>query len=466
MSLHISPATRDAWSYAGNGDFYVEVSGNNHHRRAAISELKAVYDGSDGSKDRPGHWYEAQLIHYGLPPSKTKGTAKMRLFDALNKGNLAVPAHILKVEGDLKKDWNKREREAKQAAKKSAPTATTASKGSRKRNADDAQINAGSGTNVNINLSVSVGPQGNIQVTPANPAPKKLKTTKTNRDEKPEKPAKAAPKGRGTAKKAAASTPSASATAKKSDSTKKASRTTPTARRGTSSARGARTTSSRPASDEPSNVPLNLRGREAQCSWPFKRPGQGRAAAASALSPVVDTTPSRWDSSDDDDDPPPPYPGSPAHGYNASDGYGHENQNDGPLPPLGLLNGRYEVRCTGWPQLISDQGDSGIIFTLDGNALWGSFELGYLSGILRLDERPWQSSRNALRFEWRGEHVVDGYNVDSTGLIRFLGGGEISGEVEVDDMLLEFDGCRVSGQGTRSEISALSMRRQWQNRQH
>lgn len=50
-----------------------------------------MYDGSDGSKDRPGHWYEAQLIHYGLPPSKTKSTAKMRLLDALNKGNVAVP---------------------------------------------------------------------------------------------------------------------------------------------------------------------------------------------------------------------------------------------------------------------------------------------------------------------------------------------------------------------------------------
>ena len=41
-----------------------------------------------------------------------------RLFDAVGKGNLAVPAHILKVETELKKEWNKREREAKQAAKK------------------------------------------------------------------------------------------------------------------------------------------------------------------------------------------------------------------------------------------------------------------------------------------------------------------------------------------------------------
>ena len=75
MSL-MPPSVRDGWSYSG--DFHVEASGNNRHRRATIPELKAVFDGTDGQKDRPAHWYEAQLIHYGLPPSKTKGTAKMR----------------------------------------------------------------------------------------------------------------------------------------------------------------------------------------------------------------------------------------------------------------------------------------------------------------------------------------------------------------------------------------------------
>ncbi|KXX81981.1 Actin-interacting protein 1 [Madurella mycetomatis] len=195
MSVHISPATRDAWSYAGHGDFYVEASGN-RHRRATIPELKAVYKGSDGSRDPPGHWYEAQLIHYGLQPSKTKGTAKMRLFDALNKGSLSVPAHILKVEGDLKKDWNKREREAKQATK-SAPAVATSSKGSRKRKADDAQINASYET-VDITLGVSVSRRrGEIRVMPANAAPKKAKTTATGSGGKLAKPAKAASKGKG-----------------------------------------------------------------------------------------------------------------------------------------------------------------------------------------------------------------------------------------------------------------------------
>jgi len=31
-----------------------------------------------------GHWYEAQLRHYGLPPTKDKNAAKVRLLGALN----------------------------------------------------------------------------------------------------------------------------------------------------------------------------------------------------------------------------------------------------------------------------------------------------------------------------------------------------------------------------------------------
>jgi hypothetical protein len=176
MSL-VPAVTREGWSYSG--ELHVEASGHNRHRRATIPELKALFDGSDGSKDSPAHWYEAQLLHYGLQPSKTKGTAKMRLFDAVNKGNLSVPAHIVKVEAELKKEWAKREREAKQALKKlAAPAAAKTARGSSKRKADER-------TNININLSVSVGPQGNIQIATTEPAAKKAKTASTTKKPTP-----------------------------------------------------------------------------------------------------------------------------------------------------------------------------------------------------------------------------------------------------------------------------------------
>ena len=351
MSL-APPATRDGWSYSG--EFHVQASGHNHHRRATIPELRAVFDGSAGPKDRPAHWYEAQLIHYGLPPSKVKGTAKMRLLDAVNKGNLAVPSHILKTEAELKKEWTKREREAKQALKKtSATTTATPAKRPNKRKADDGQAGVISGTTVNLNLSLSIGPQGNVEVRPPGPASKRAKTTSTAKKSKPAKPTPRPPP-------------------------QTAPRTKQTARR----------------------------------SRPFNRAGQGRSAASIPQPSRVDATPPQWDSPDD---PPPPYPGSPRHqvdsysedgydnhtkdSYDSYSGGGYHNEDDhhgGVLPPLGLLNGRYRLRCTA-PHHLADRGeDSALILTLDGEALWGSFEIGPLSGILRLDERPWASSEQPL----------------------------------------------------------------------
>ncbi|KAK4239923.1 hypothetical protein C8A03DRAFT_31938 [Achaetomium macrosporum] len=456
MSL-IASVTRDGWSYSG--DFYTEASGNNRHRRATLPELKAVFDGSDGSKDRPAHWYEAQLIHYGLPPSKTKGTAKMRLFDAVSKGNLTVPAHILQVESELKKEWTKREREAKQAIKKlSVPAATTSAKGSSKRKAGDSQAGVGSGSSVNINLTVSIGPQGNVQIAPAEtaaPAAKKAKTTKA--------PVVSTASNSTSVKKSA---PSAKAAPTAGQSTPTAPRAKQTARRGTSSTRIAKSVSSRPPADSPNDKPAVRPIQTARRSHPFNRAGHGRPAITSDRSPRFNTTPSQWDSYDE---PPPPYPGPPMHsddGYGFSGPDGEDVPDDGPLPPLGLLNGRYRLRST-WPSEFVDRGeDSGIIFTLDGDGLWGSFEIGPLSGILRLDHRPWSSSHRPIYFDWRGEDTQGGQHdeKDDGSYIKFLGNGKIRGKIGFYNSMLEFEGYRISGQETRSEISAVSMRRQWEER--
>jgi hypothetical protein len=320
MSL-VPPATRDGWSYSG--DFLVEASGNNRHRRATVPELKAVYDGSDGAKDRPGHWYEAQLIHYGLPPSKTKGTAKMRLFDAVSKGNLAVPAHIKKTETELKKEWTKREREAKQALKKPAAPASTSARGS-KRKADDGQVGMAPGTNVNINISMSMGHNGGIQMAPAGPAPKKAKPTPAAKKPTIKKPTTKKP------------------TTKKSTtepSTKAAPRTKQTARRGTSSTKAAKAVSSRPAPAAPaapSDKPA-LR-QTARRSRPFDRTSQARPKTTTTpQAPQFDATPWQWE--DSPHDSPPPYSGSPMH-HTASCSY-HDDPHDYDDDPHDYDNGRY-----------------------------------------------------------------------------------------------------------------------------
>ncbi len=537
MSL-ASAVTRDGWSYSG--ELHVEAS-NNRHRRATLPELKAVFDGSDGAKDRPAHWYEAQLIHYGLPPSKTKGTAKMRLFDAVSQGNLAVPSHILKTENELKKEWAKREREAKQALKK--PTATAA-KTSKKRKAEDGHAGVASGTNVNINISVSVGAQGNVQVVNAGPASKKAKTGSTATKSTVTKSAAAkatatkattskATAGKVTATKSttAKATPAKATTAKataakatatkatvtkatvtkstitKSTTTKSTITKSTTTKSTPAKATSAKSTPAKatpakkaapakatpakatPAKATPTRKPQTARrGTTARRSRPFNPVDQGRPTPAAVPQPQrFDATPAQWDNIPNG--PPPPYSGSnydddgyDDDGYDDdghdSDGYdddgyddhgydnrGNDNEQDsldgdGPLPSLGLLNGRYELRCADYEE------DWGIVFTLDGNALWGSFEIGPLSGILRFAERPWASSRQRLYFEWRGaddegETFVE---TDDGSYIVFMGGGVVVGELCFYGRMLEFEGCRVSGQETRSEVSVGDVRRRWESR--
>jgi hypothetical protein len=131
---------------------------------------------------------------------------------------------------------------------------------------------------------------------------------------------------------------------------------------------------------------------------------------------------------------------------------------------LGLLNGRYQLRCTA-PRDHADRGeDSSIIFTLDDDALWGKFEIGPLRGILRLNERPWCSSYQPLYFDWRGQDAQGGQHddMDDGSYVKFLGDGVVVGKIWFYKTMLEFNGYRVSGQGTRSEIDAFAMRREWE----
>ncbi|KAI6080125.1 hypothetical protein F4821DRAFT_266199 [Hypoxylon rubiginosum] len=97
-------------------------------------------------------WFEAQLIHYGLPPSKTKAVARMRLYDAVNGNYLSVPSHIKKLELDLKKEWPKNERETKKALKEIAPPAVKSAKRKAESSNVDVTVNV---DGVNITFSTT-----------------------------------------------------------------------------------------------------------------------------------------------------------------------------------------------------------------------------------------------------------------------------------------------------------------------
>jgi hypothetical protein len=107
--LNAPPVVEGRFAFM-NGDFYAKTSGQYWHRRATSGELKEL---SENDIDRPAHWFEAQLIHYGLRLSKTKAEARERLYDAVNSSKLAVPALHASLEDRLRKKWMKNDREAK-----------------------------------------------------------------------------------------------------------------------------------------------------------------------------------------------------------------------------------------------------------------------------------------------------------------------------------------------------------------
>lgn len=459
----VPPVQKDGFSYAGDS-FYCEASNLNRHRRATLPELKNHFNGKD-TENRPAHWYEAQLLHYGLPPSKVKGTAHKRLFDAVMGSGLTVPAHIQKIETDLKKEWAKKEREAKKISKESA-TAKPPAKGT-KRKADQVSTS----TNVNVNVSVSVSSTGVIEVQAAQPAAKK---------------AKAAPKITSKEEKAApAPKPIAPTAAPKA--------TKQTARKSTAPSQiviDAKTMTAKPkaavaAPKEPKAAATKTTAKEKK-----PPPAKSTAAAAKLAKPAAKPKPKGATSKasqqlahsqdQDDDAPPPPYSEYDPGVTSRPREHAPPISLSSPRRRIGLLNGRYNVSCDHVEENFPEyQGRLNLIATLDGNALWLNFNFGVAAGMMRV-QRPYEvNTEDTMTVLWRGNGLSrrtdqrELFNIDtdsragsSNGLF-FMGDGHIRGFIRYgserydDEVDLEFDAYRQPNQSMTSEISPTEAREIW-----
>ncbi|KAI4718374.1 hypothetical protein E4T48_05365 [Aureobasidium sp. EXF-10727] len=210
---------RDNFVY--NDTFFAQVDDNKRHTRASVAELTSLLrpetTSAPPAKDQVGHWYNAQLLHYGLPPSKDKNTAKVRLLQAINANTLSVPDHITKLEKDMKKEFTAATRKAKAAQK--APVAPLKGK---KRTHEEATT-----TNTNITLtidgvSITVDRQTAAStisaVAGASPAAKKTRATKDSAvPTKPKQTKDSAPaaKPKKSAQNTNTTTPNSSATSEK-----------------------------------------------------------------------------------------------------------------------------------------------------------------------------------------------------------------------------------------------------------
>jgi hypothetical protein len=413
MSL-TAPVSQDNFHFS-NGDLFVEASGANRHRRATVSELRDLFHPPQNSsvpvRDPPAHWYEAQLIHYGLPSSKVKGTAVKRLLDAVNSGGLAVPQAIVNVEKSLKKQWDANEKKAKKEAAKGSTTHGAKSQGT-KRKAEEIQDRHSVGVSgVNFNFTLNMGSIGMHTVEPASALPpiaRKAKTgTKAPRREK-----------QGPSRKASA---------------------LPTSKREQIPHGG-------PARSELGTTVRSKARKEPKAKAEPKVKPEPKAKTEPRIKKerLAPSTPRKIKAEPsirDNGAPPSPSPSTIS---------------------LGLINGFYVVTC---PYVTGQWGcqDLNIIVCFDTQHVWCAYDFEAFTGIFLLDRRPVQASAEQIPVRWRGRETGEGEMTtgnNNHGWISFLGGGRIEGCLEIMGDF-EFEGYKVEGGGPMR--SARSMREEWES---
>jgi hypothetical protein len=128
MTTFAPPVRRGDFLYSSV--LYADPGNGNHHARASTAELAALLrpeapnlyskgrkpELATPAKDQVWHFYSAQLIHYGLTVTKDKNAAKVRLLNAMNQVKLEVPAWVLKLEGELKTEWEAETRRLRKGA--------------------------------------------------------------------------------------------------------------------------------------------------------------------------------------------------------------------------------------------------------------------------------------------------------------------------------------------------------------
>ena len=430
--MTFAPPVQRGNFFCSGDDLFVDVGNLNRHKRATTQEITTLLRPDlkktktnppvRDNKDQVAHWYEAQLIHYGLPPSKDKARAKMRLLEALNNSKLKVPSDITRMESEMKKEFATAERKAKAQYKASmtSPGLNEPPSISKKRKQSDSACNP---SNIQSNRT----PAKKMKAQIAESATPKMKTGSGISD---------------------ATTPyKTKQTAKSSILTK---------RWNDSIAAGLpppgpppvgwHITPSGGLARDGEESPEKTKNPAKAETKPEKKPAVKKEPATRKPDVKKEPTPKKKTNAKLE-----PFPTSPSY--------------LSPPPSLGLLNGIYDISClevsSEWP---SYGRDLTLTLTLDTPALWGAYDFGMFSGVLLLPNRPLSASaENALPLTWRGRENGEGemsFGERCTGEIKFLGGGRIEGWMSVYGQL-EFTGMRRTGPGAPVR-TARSMRAEWE----
>ncbi|MCJ1344515.1 hypothetical protein MMC31_002718 [Peltigera leucophlebia] len=442
------PISRDGFHY--NGDLYVEVGNLNRHKRASIAEISALLrpdltkskGKSIPSKDEVGHWYTAQLIHYGLPPTQDKSRAKIRLLEALNSSKLLVPPEIKILEDSLQKEYQAAERKAKAAYKKANTLSTEGNSKKRKQPEPPS-------TTVNVTLNLGGIPLGSFTPNQDSSTPSFKRAKKTAKKVKTvAAPASPAPKTKQTARKSTAADAAVAWPAFEGPPASPAPRTKQTARKSTGTAAPKQT--ARSARSAPAQLPVKKDPAIKRDPAMKREPGINSEPRA----PIKKALPVKREPGIK---PEPSMPIKKATAVKSEPG-------TKPAPKLGLINGYYEISC---PYLASefydDPSSFHLILALETPRIWGAYDFGAFSGIIHLAQRPFFPSEEPIPLEWRGRETGEGemsFGDACFGEIAFLGNGRIRGSLNnLYGERCDFEGAKVEEGGARR--SAGSMRVEW-----
>ncbi|KAL9045295.1 MAG: hypothetical protein Q9214_001641 [Letrouitia sp. 1 TL-2023] len=130
---------------------------------------------------------------------------------------------------------------------------------------------------------------------------------------------------------------------------------------------------------------------------------------------------------------------------------------------LALINGMYRITCPTieqeWPSIIPDEGLT-LALALEKDTVWGAYDFGMFSGIIRLAQRPTSATSTSVPFKWRGRENGEGemsFGDRCQGHIKFLEKGKIEGRINVYGDAT-FQGKRRGAPGR----TAKDMREEWE----
>ena len=465
-----APVSRGNFYY--HDGLYVDVGNLNRHKRASVEEIRTILrpdlkksktTSPAPSKDQVGHWYEAQLIHYGLPPSKDKARAKMRLLEALNSSRLAVPPNVAQMEAEMKKEYAAAERKAKAEIKNSSmpkrkEESVVVGKKRKQANEHDSTADA-----ANSQPQAKKGKK--VQSDSSKPKAEKAMTLKPSK-KTTESKAKQSLSQRGereqpkqTARKGPIQTAKSSKlhAAWVEDPTRGPGPINPAT--GARYAHPSEMSTSMAAVEEmislPPSQPKTKARRDLEAA--AKRERDRKKLSVKGEPKLKKETKIKNESST-----------SPSSQIRAGP---TENLSCSPNgPSLGLINGIYDL----YNQDMVDQFGTRnltLTLTLDGTTIWGAYDFGIYTGIFFFPDRPWRASNEPLPFTWRARGRPDTWGsrnskgemisaYDCFGEISFLGSGVIEGSIS-DVGRLYFEGRRRQEAGTAVR-SAKSMQEEWE----